>query len=165
SGTPNNLLPFISQVAIGELKELSVFGDSYPTKDGTGVRDYIHVVDLAWGHLKALERMSKTTGLETYNLGTGKGYSVLEIIEAFQKASGVEVAFKIIEPRPGDVATCYADPTKAKIELGWVAEKRIEEMCEDAWRWQVKNPNGYDNENSPLLDIPRLINNERGIFI
>ena len=145
-GIPNNLMPYITQVAVGKLKELSVFGNHYPTEDGTGVRDYIHVVDLAKGHLKALEKISKGHGIEAYNLGTGKGYSVLEMVSAFERASGRMVPYRIVEPRPGDIPICYADPTKAKQELGWVAEKGIDEMCEDAWRWQSNNPDGYVNE-------------------
>lgn len=144
NGIPNNLMPYISQVAVGKLKELPVFGNDYPTIDGTGVRDYIHVVDLAKGHLKACQRIQTTTGIEAYNLGTGKGYSVLEIVAAFEKESGKKVPYKILERRPGDIAICYSDPTKAKEKLGWTAEKGIDEMCRDAWRWQLKNPNGYN---------------------
>ncbi len=140
---PNNLLPFISQVAVGKLSELHVFGDDYPTPDGTGVRDYIHVVDLARGHLKALEVLDDGIGVQAYNLGTGRGYSVLEMIEAFRKASGKPIPYKIVDRRPGDVATSYADPTKAKQDLSWEAELGIKEICEDAWRWQSKNPDGY----------------------
>lgn len=143
NGIPNNLMPYITQVAVGKLKELSVFGSDYPTADGTGVRDYIHVVDLAKGHLKALEKIASTTGIDTYNLGTGTGYSVLEMVAAFEKASGKKVPYRISERRPGDVASCYADPAKAKNELGWTAEKGIEQMCSDSWRWQKNNPNGY----------------------
>ncbi|MEH6988341.1 UDP-glucose 4-epimerase GalE [Cytobacillus firmus] len=146
NGIPNNLMPFITQVAIGKLKELNVFGNTYHTVDGTGIRDYIHVVDLAKGHLKALEKVMNSTGVEAYNLGTGKGYSVLEMVEAFEKASGTKVAYRIVDPRPGDVASCYSDPTKAKEELGWEAEKGIDEMCKDAWRWQERNPNGYESK-------------------
>ena len=145
NGIPNNLMPYITQVASGKLKELKVFGNDYPTKDGTGVRDYIHVVDLAKGHLKALEKVANTTGVDAYNLGTGTGYSVLEVINAFEKASGQKVPYVITDRRPGDVAICYADPTKAKNELGWVAEKGIYEMCADSWNWQSKNPNGYED--------------------
>mgnify|MGYP001948524484 FL=1 len=145
NGIPNNLMPYITQVACGKLKELKVFGNDYPTKDGTGVRDYIHVVDLARGHLKALEKVANTTGVDAYNLGTGTGYSVLEVINAFEKASGQKVPYVITDRRPGDVAICYADPTKAKNELGWVAEKGIYEMCADSWNWQSKNPNGYED--------------------
>ena len=144
NGIPNNLMPYITQVAVGKLKELSVFGNDYPTIDGTGVRDYIHVVDLAKGHLKALEKIMSTNGVNTYNLGTGRGYSVLEMVAAFEKATGKKVPYNIVDRRPGDVASCYSDPTKAKEELGWVAEKGIEEMCADSWRWQEKNPNGYE---------------------
>jgi UDP-glucose 4-epimerase len=120
-----------------------VFGNYYPTVDGTGVRDYIHVVDLAIGHVKALEKVMNTTGIEAYNLGTGRGYSVLELVSAFEKVTGIKIPYKIVGRRPGDVAICYADPTKAKEELGWVATRGIEEMCCDAWRWQSNNPNGY----------------------
>ena len=143
NGIPNNLFPFISQVAIGKLEELSVFGDDYATDDGTGVRDYIHVVDLAKGHLKALKNITEKQGLAIYNLGTGKGYSVLEIVHAFENASDKKVPYKIVERRPGDIAVCFADPALAKKELGWSAEKGIQDMCEDAWRWQSNNPNGY----------------------
>jgi len=146
NGVPNNLMPYITQVAIGKLKELKVFGNDYPTVDGTGVRDYIHVVDLAIGHLMALEKVMENTGVDAYNLGTGKGYSVLEIVSAFEKVTGIKIPYKIVDRRPGDVAICYADPTKAKKELGWVAERGIEEMCADSWRWQSNNPNGYEEE-------------------
>lgn len=148
NGIPNNLMPYITQVAAGMLKELHVFGNQYPTLDGTGVRDYIHVVDLAKGHLKALEKISLSSGIDVYNLGTGKGYSVLEMIDAFEKASNKRIPYKIVDARLGDAAICYADPFKAKLELGWVAEKAIDEMCEDSWRWQKMNPNGYDNSNN-----------------
>jgi len=143
NGIPNNLMPYITQVAIGKLKVLNIFGNNYPTKDGTGVRDYIHVVDLAKGHLKALEKVSSATGVEAYNLGTGKGYSVLEIVEAFEKAANIKIPYRIVEPRKGDIAVCYSDPSKARQELGWTAEKEIEEMCMDSWRWQSQNPIGY----------------------
>ncbi|AST93406.1 UDP-glucose 4-epimerase GalE [Sutcliffiella cohnii] len=143
NGIPNNLMPFITQVAVGKLPNLQVFGDDYDTVDGTGVRDYIHVVDLAKGHLKALEKVKKTTNVDAYNLGTGQGYSVLEMVQAFEEASGKEVPYRIINRRPGDIGECYADPTKAEKELGWKAEKGIEEMCRDSWRWQSNNPNGY----------------------
>jgi UDP-glucose 4-epimerase len=146
NGIPNNLMPYITQVAVGKLKELRVFGNDYPTVDGTGVRDYIHVVDLAIGHVKALEKVMNTTGIEAYNLGTGRGYSVLELVSAFEKVTGIKIPYKIVGRRPGDVAICYADPTKAKEELGWVATRGIEEMCRDAWRWQSNNPNGYQEE-------------------
>ncbi len=143
NGIPNNLMPFITQVAVGKLKELRVFGSDYPTVDGTGVRDYIHVVDLALGHLKALDKIMTNSGVEAYNLGTGTGYSVLEIVSAFEKASGKKIPYQITDRRPGDIATCFADPVKAKQELGWVAERDIEDMCRDSWRWQENNPNGY----------------------
>jgi UDP-glucose 4-epimerase len=146
AGIPNNLMPYITQVAIGKLEELHVFGDQYETRDGTGVRDYIHVVDLAQGHLKALEKIAHSTGVEAYNLGTGKGYSVLEIISSFERASCRNVPYKIVNARPGDAAICYADPSKAKRELKWKAEKDIGEMVADSWRWQVNNPNGYEEE-------------------
>ena len=148
---PNNLMPYVSQVAVGKLKELSVFGDDYNTHDGTGVRDYIHVVDLANGHLKALDKLEGLPGLVTYNLGTGNGYSVLDMVNAFSKASGREVAYKIVDRRPGDVAMCYANPKKANKELEWEAKFGIEEMCQDAWRWQSNNPNGYRVEELELV--------------
>lgn len=148
---PNNLMPYVSQVAVGKLKELSVFGDDYNTPDGTGVRDYIHVVDLANGHLKALDKLESLPGLVTYNLGTGNGYSVLDMVNAFSKASGREVAYKIVDRRPGDVAMCYANPKKANKELEWEAKFGIEEMCQDAWRWQSNNPNGYRVEELELV--------------
>ena len=144
NGIPNNLLPYISQVAIGKLSELSVFGNDYPTPDGTGVRDYIHVVDLAAGHLKALEKLKSNPGAVVYNLGTGRGYSVLEAISAFEKASHKKIAYKTVDRRPGDIATCYADPEFAKQELNWSADIGLEQMCIDAWRWQSMNPNGYE---------------------
>ncbi|WP_409252066.1 UDP-glucose 4-epimerase GalE [Bacillus sp. SCS-153A] len=143
NGLPNNLMPYITQVAVGKLEQLSVFGSDYPTVDGTGVRDYIHVVDLAEGHLKALDKVMAETGVEAYNLGTGKGYSVLQMVEAFEQASSRKVPYKIVERRPGDIAECFADPAKAEKELGWKAEKSLLEMCEDSWRWQSKNPQGY----------------------
>lgn len=142
-GIPNNLVPYVSQVAVGKRPHVNVFGNDYDTPDGTGVRDYIHVVDLAIGHVKAIQALEKTSGVNIYNLGTGNGYSVLDIIKAFSKACGKDLPYVIQERRPGDIATCYADPTKAKNELGWVAERGIEEMCEDAWRWQSNNPDGY----------------------
>lgn len=143
NGIPNNLLPFITQVAVGKLKELNVFGNDYSTHDGTGVRDYIHVVDLAIGHLKALDKVLNNEGVEAYNLGTGKGYSVLDIVKAFEKETKKTIAYKIVERRPGDIAQCYADPTKAKKELEWEATRGIEQMCKDSWNWQHNNPNGY----------------------
>ena len=143
SGIPNNLMPYISQVAVGKLECLSVFGNDYDTKDGTGVRDYIHVVDLADGHLKALEKIKNTDGVLIYNLGTGTGYSVLEMVKAFSKACGKDVKYKIADRRPGDIASCYADPSKAREELGFVATHNLDDMCRDTWNWQQKNPNGY----------------------
>ncbi len=143
NGIPNNLMPFITQVAIGKRECLSVFGSDYDTHDGTGVRDYIHVVDLAAGHVKALQRVLGKNGLDVYNLGTGTGYSVLDVVKAFEKASGVKINYKIAPRRPGDVAVCYSDPSKAYEELGWKAERGIDEMCADSWRWQSQNPNGY----------------------
>jgi len=143
NGIPNNLMPFVSQVAVGKREKLSVFGGDYPTPDGTGVRDYIHVVDLAAGHVKALDRLAKQAGLLTLNLGTGKGYSVLDIVRAFEKASGRKIPYEIVARRPGDIAQCYADPALAERELGWRAERGIEEMCADAWRWQSNNPDGF----------------------
>jgi UDP-glucose 4-epimerase len=144
NGIPNNLMPFITQVAVGKLDYLNVFGNDYETIDGTGVRDYIHVKDLAVGHLRALEKISAKKGVQTYNLGTGNGYSVLEVIKAFEQASGKQVPYKVVSRRQGDVGLCYADPTKAKEELNWVAEKDILDMCKDSWRWQSNNPNGYE---------------------
>ena len=145
NGIPNNLLPFITQVAVGRLPQLSVFGDDYPTPDGTGVRDYIHVVDLAIGHLKALVRMQHDRGVFTYNLGTGKGYSVLEMVRAFEAASGKPIPFKIAPRRAGDIAECWADPAFAAQELGWRAERDLACMMRDSWHWQEKNPNGYQD--------------------
>ena len=142
-GLPNNLMPYITQVAIGKLDHLNVFGDDYDTPDGTGVRDYIHVVDLALGHIKAVEKVEGEDGLFIYNLGTGVGYSVLDVVKAFEKASGKKIPYVIGPRRDGDIATCYSDPSKALKELGWKAERGIEEMCEDSWRWQSQNPNGY----------------------
>ena len=139
NGIPNNLMPYINQVACGKLEFLRVFGNDYDTVDGTGVRDYIHVVDLARGHLKALDKARKFEGVEAYNLGTGTGYSVLQIVKAFEESTGVEVKYKIVERRPGDIAICYADPSKAKTDLGWVDEKGIEEMCRDSWRFTEGN--------------------------
>ena len=143
NGIPNNLMPYITQVAVGKLKELGVFGNDYDTPDGTGVRDYIHVVDLAKGHVKALKKIEEKAGLKIYNLGTGKGYSVLDIVKNFEAATGVKIPYVIKARRPGDIATCYSSAEKAKEELGWTAEYGIKEMCEDSWRWQSMNPNGY----------------------
>jgi UDP-glucose 4-epimerase len=143
NGIPNNLFPYISQVAVGKLPFLSVFGNDYPTTDGTGIRDYIHVVDLALGHIKALDKLISNPGVITYNLGTGRGYSVLEIVNAFEKISGNKIHYSITKRRPGDIASCYADPSLARKELGWYAKRDIEDMCADSWRWQSKNPDGY----------------------
>ena len=143
NGIPNNLMPFISQTAIGKREHLNVFGGDYDTPDGTGVRDYIHVLDLAEGHVKAIEKINDFTDVMTINLGTGKGYSVLDMVKAFEKASGNKVPYEIVERRAGDIAKCYADPSYAKEVLGWSANKDIDDMCEDSWRWQSKNPNGY----------------------
>ncbi len=145
-GIPNNLLPYVAQVAIGKLECLGVFGDDYDTPDGTGVRDYIHVVDLAVGHVKALKKLEEKPEVRVYNLGTGHGYSVLDVVHAFEKACGHEVKYQIKPRRAGDIAMCYCDPTKAKEELGWEAQYGIEEMCQDSWRWQSQNPDGYATE-------------------
>ena len=144
-GIPNNLVPYITQVAVGKLEKLSVFGDDYDTVDGTGVRDYIHVVDLAIGHVKAIEKLQEDKGVLIYNLGTGIGYSVLEMVKSFEKASGKKIPYVINPRRAGDIATCYADASKAKRELGWEATRGLEKMCEDSWRWQSGNPNGYQS--------------------
>ncbi len=144
NGIPNNLMPYITQVAVGRLKELGVFGNDYNTPDGTGVRDYIHVVDLAQGHVKALKKIEEKAGLCIYNLGTGTGYSVLDMVKNFEAATGVKIPYAIKDRRPGDIAVCYADAAKAKEELGWEAKNGIKEMCEDSWRWQSGNPNGYE---------------------
>lgn len=143
-GIPNNLVPYIAQVAVGKREKRGVFGDDYDTHDGTGVRDYIHVVDLARGHVKALQKFEDKPDVYIYNLGTGNGYSVLDVLHAFEKACGKTLPYEVKDRRPGDIATCYADPAKAKAELGWEAEYGIEEMCEDSWRWQSQNPDGYN---------------------
>lgn len=143
NGIPNNLMPYITQVAIGKRDHLSVFGNDYDTPDGTCVRDYIHVVDLALGHVKAVQKVEGEKGVFIYNLGTGKGYSVLDVVNAFKKASGIDIKYEIVARRAGDLAVCYSDPSKAYKELGWKVERDIEEMCEDSWRWQKQNPNGY----------------------
>jgi UDP-glucose 4-epimerase len=143
NGIPNNLMPYVAQVAIGRLSEVRVFGDDYPTPDGTGVRDYIHVVDLARGHLAALDRLDGPPGVAVYNLGTGRGYSVMEVIHAFERAAGKTIPYRVIERRPGDVPTSYADPARAREELGWQATRTLDDMCADTWRWQTQNPNGY----------------------
>ena len=145
NGIPNNLMPYITQVAVGKLKELGVFGNDYDTPDGTGVRDYIHVVDLAAGHVKALKKIEEKAGLCIYNLGTGIGYSVLDIVKNFEEATGVKIPYVIKERRAGDIATCYSDASKAKRELGWEAQYGIKDMCADSWRWQSNNPNGYED--------------------
>jgi len=142
-GLPSNLMPYVSQVAVGNLEQVGVFGNDYDTPDGTGVRDYIHVVDLALGHVKAIEKIFQKPGMVVYNLGTGIGYSVLDIIHAFSKACGKEIPYQIKPRREGDIAMCYANPVKAREELGWEAQRDLEEMCEDTWRWQSANPNGY----------------------
>ncbi|MBU6134383.1 UDP-glucose 4-epimerase GalE [Clostridium tertium] len=142
NGIPNNLMPYITKVAAGELKELEIFGDDYKTKDGTGVRDFIHVVDIARGHIKALESLKNKSGIFTYNLGTGNGYSVLEIVKTFEKVNNIQIPYRIVDRREGDIAICYADSSKSNRELGWVAEKSLEEMCKDSWRWQINNSSG-----------------------
>ena len=143
-GIPNNLVPYIAQVAVGKRESLGVFGDDYDTHDGTGVRDYIHVVDLADGHVKAIQKMETAEGVLVYNLGTGIGYSVLDVVKAYGKAVGRPIPYEIKERRPGDISTCYADPELAKKELGWVAARNLDQMCEDSWRWQSQNPEGYE---------------------
>ena len=145
NGIPNNLMPYITQVAVGKLPKLNVFGNDYDTPDGTGVRDYIHVVDLAIGHVKALKKLAPGSGLNIYNLGTGVGYSVLDIVKNFEEATGVKIPYEIQDRRPGDIATCYSKADKAAKELGWKAENGIKEMCADSWRWQSQNPNGYED--------------------
>lgn len=144
-GIPNNLMPYITQVASGRLEKLHIFGNDYDTPDGTGVRDYIHVVDLARGHVCAIKYAAENKGADVINLGTGKGYSVLEMVKTFSEVSGVNIPYEINARRPGDIAECYADPTKAKEKLGWVAEKNLRDMCRDSWRWQKNNPHGYDD--------------------
>ena len=143
NGIPNNLVPYIAKVAVGKLEKLHVFGNDYPTPDGTGIRDYIHVVDLANGHVKALQKLLQAPGLVIYNLGTGNGYSVLDVLHAFEKACGKELPYVIDPRRPGDIAECWADPAKAREELGWVAQYGIDDMCRDTWNWQSENPDGY----------------------
>jgi UDP-glucose 4-epimerase len=143
-GIPNNLMPYVAQVAVGKLPYLRVFGNDYDTPDGTGVRDYIHVVDLSLGHLKALEKLAEKPGVRAYNLGAGRGYSVLEVVAAYEKVSGRPIPYQIVERRPGDVAASYADPTRAHEELGWSAQRGLLDMCADSWRWQSQNPNGYE---------------------
>lgn len=170
-GIPNNLVPYVTQVAVGKLEYLHVFGDDYDTPDGTGVRDYIHVVDLAIGHVKAIEHMNDKPGVKIYNLGTGNGYSVLDIVHAFEKVVGKPIPYKVEARRSGDIATCYADPTHAKEGLGWTATRDLQKMCEDAWRWQSNNPNGYDEKQEYLtrystyskLNNPQVIGMKREI--
>ncbi len=145
NGIPNNLMPYIAQVAVGKRDCLFVFGNDYDTPDGTGVRDYIHVVDLALGHLQAVDKLMENPGIITVNLGTGQGYSVLEMVRAFEKASNKKIQYKIVQRRPGDIAACYANPDLAKSLLHWQAQRGIDQMCEDSWRWQYKNPNGYES--------------------
>ncbi len=145
NGIPNNLMPYITQVAVGKLDHLNVFGNDYPTHDGTGVRDYIHVVDLAKGHVKALKAIENNSGVSIYNLGTGVGYSVLDVVKAFEEASGVKIPYVIKPRRLGDIATCYSSPKKAEKELGWKAEKNLHDMCASSWKWQKNNPNGFDD--------------------
>lgn len=145
-GTPNNLVPYIAKVAIGQLPEVNVYGDDYPTPDGTGIRDYIHVVDLAKGHVEALKQLDRGSGVRTYNLGTGTGHSVVDVIHAYEKACGRAIPYRIMPRRPGDIAVSFCDTKKANVELGWYAEKSLEEMCEDSWRWQCMNPDGYVEE-------------------
>ncbi|OMF35937.1 UDP-glucose 4-epimerase GalE [Paenibacillus sp. FSL H8-0548] len=153
NGIPNNLMPYISQVAVGKLEKVNVFGSDYETVDGTGVRDYIHVVDLAKGHLRALEKVMGKSGVDIYNLGTGQGYSVLEMIAGFERVAGRSIPYQIAARRPGDIAVCFADTQKANAELNWTAERGIEEMCEDSWRWQSSNPNGYEENSSSVREI------------
>lgn len=145
AGIPNNLMPYISQVAVGRRTELQIFGGDYPTPDGTGVRDYIHVVDLARGHIAALDWLRQHNGVHTFNLGTGQGKSVLEVVRAFEAVSGLHIPYRIVDRRPGDIAQCYADPSRAERELGWKAQRSIADMCRDAWNWQAKNPRGYED--------------------
>jgi UDP-glucose 4-epimerase len=154
NGIPNNLLPYLTQVAVGKLKQLAVFGDDYETPDGTGVRDYIHVVDLATGHLKALEATQNKVGAHVWNLGTGRGHSVLELVHAFEQLIDRKLPYRIAPRRAGDIAVCYADPSKASEELGWQATRGLDEMLKDAWRWQQKNPNGFVANRSILRKPP-----------
>ena len=151
NGIPNNLMPYITEVAVGKREKLNIFGNDYDTHDGTGVRDYIHVVDLARGHVRALEKITNSDGVHIYNLGTGVGYSVLDLVKALEKATGQTIPYVITDRRPGDIDISYADATKAFRELGWKAEKGLEDMCRDAWRWQEKNPNGYDDIDEEIL--------------
>lgn len=163
NGIPNNLMPYITKVAIGELEELRVFGNTYETTDGTGIRDYIHVCDLACGHVAALEQTMKTNKVNIYNLGTGKGYSVMEVLRVFESTTGVTIPYQICESRPGDVAVCYAEVKKAKSELGWTAKKDLKEMCHDSWQWQSKNPKGYPKR--IIIHQPRFYDNEDFLIV
>ncbi|WP_404452329.1 UDP-glucose 4-epimerase GalE [Virgibacillus necropolis] len=165
NGIPNNLMPYISQVAVGKLQKLTVFGNDYPTKDGTGVRDYIHVVDLAIGHLKALENVQSTCGVDAYNLGTGKGYSVLEMVGAFENASGKSIPIRLSKRRPGDAATCFANPSKAKEKLNWQATRGINVMCADTWRWQRNNPDGYEKVLKTIIGSHSPVQNHAAGFL
>ncbi|WP_150269435.1 UDP-glucose 4-epimerase GalE [Paenibacillus tepidiphilus] len=151
-GIPNNLLPYITQVAVGKLEELKIYGNDYPTKDGTGVRDFIHVVDVARGHIKAIEYIDSSSGVSIFNLGTGRGYSVMELVSVFEEETKAKINYRVVDRRPGDTAICYSNPSKAEVELNWRAMKSIEEMCEDAWRWQLKNPNGYKVRKSEIWE-------------
>lgn len=164
NGIPNNLLPYMSQVAAGKIQRLNIYGDNYATKDGTGVRDYIHVMDLASGHVKALEKMQSGTGIDTFNLGTGKGYSVIEMVRAFEKATNHPIPYKIVEPRQGDVAVSYASTNKAKEHLGFQAARSLDVMCADTWRWQLNNPNGYEKLINDLVDSRSPFLHETGSF-
>ena len=159
-GMPNNLMPYITQVAVGKRDKLYIYGSDYDTHDGTGVRDYIHVVDLAKGHLKALEKVMSSKGIEAYNLGTGIGYSVFDVVKGFEKATGRIIPYTIVDRRPGDIDKCFANPAKARNELGWIAEKGINDMCIDAWRWQLNNPYGYDKESSNEIASNKAILHE-----
>lgn len=164
NGVPNNLLPYISQVAVGKMKSLQIYGDDYETKDGTGVRDYIHVVDLARGHIKALEKVQSICEINAYNLGTGMGYSVIEMVEAFERASEKSIPYTIEARRPGDIGVCYADATKAREELNYQASKGIEAMCADTWRWQLNNPNGYEKLIDTVINHESLVYKAMGSF-
>lgn len=155
NGVPNNLMPYITQVAIGKLDQLQIYGHDYPTHDGTGVRDYIHVVDLAKGHMKALTKVTASKGINAYNLGTGQGYSVLDMIRTFEQATGKNIPYTVVQRRAGDVPICYSDPEKAHYELGWSAEKNIYQMCIDSWRWQTNNPDGYHKKPEVWMPSPR----------
>lgn len=164
-GIPNNLLPYIAQVAAGRIQRLNIYGNDYSTKDGTGVRDYIHVVDLAIGHLKALQKVESTHGIDAYNLGTGRGYSVIEMVKAFEKASSKRIPYKVVERRLGDVAICYASTNKARQQLGFQAIRGIDVMCEDTWRWQLNNPNGYEKLMDTVIDSRSHMQQVLGSFL